>query len=43
MKKEEYSDIVDENDRVIGKDTRKNVYRKRIDFRIRVVNVFVFN
>jgi len=43
MKKEEYLDIVDENDKVIDRDTRKNIYRKRIDSQVRVVNVFILN
>lgn len=40
---EEYLDIVDENDKVIGKDTRENIYTKGLDHDIRVINIFVFN
>lgn len=40
---EEYLDIVDENDKVIGKDTRENIYNKGLDHDIRVINIFVFN
>lgn len=40
---EEYLDIVDENDKVIGKDTRENIYTKGLEHNVRVVNIFVFN
>lgn len=39
----EYLDIVDENDKVIGKDTRKNIYIKGLEHNVRVVNIFIFN
>ncbi len=40
---EEYLDIVDENDKVIGKDIRENIYAKGLDHDIREINIFVFN
>ncbi len=40
---DEYLDLVDENDKVIGKDWRNNIYAKGLDCNIRVVNVFLFN
>lgn len=40
---DEYLDIVDENDNVIGKDLRDNIYAKGLDHDIRVINIFVFN
>ncbi len=40
---EEYLDIVDENDKVIGKDIRENIYAKGLDHDIGVINIFVFN
>lgn len=39
----EYLDIVDENDNVVGRDTRENIYKKGLEHKIRVVNIFVFN
>ena len=39
--KEEWFDIVDEADRVIGKALRKEVHAKRL--RHRAIHVFVFN
>ncbi len=41
--KEEYLDIVDENDNVIDKDTRKNIWKRGLEHNVRVVNIFVFN
>ncbi len=40
---DEYLDTVDNNDKVIGKDTRNNIYAKGLDGNIRVINIFVFN
>ncbi len=40
---EEYLDIVDENDKVVGRDTRENIYSKGLEHNVRVVNIFVFN
>lgn len=40
---DEYLDIVDENDNVIGKDTRENIYTKGLEHDVRVINIFVFN
>lgn len=40
---EECLDIVDENDKIVGKDTRDNIYRKELDHNVRVINIFVFN
>lgn len=40
---DEYLDIVDENDKIIGKDTRNNIYAKGLDHNVRVINVFIFN
>jgi len=40
---EEYLDIVDENDNVIGKDTRENIWKIGLEHNVRVVNIFVFN
>lgn len=39
----EYLDIVDENDNVIGRDLRNNIYAKGLDRNIRVINIFIFN
>lgn len=41
--KEEYLNIVDENDKIIGKDTRGNIWKKGLEHNVRVVNIFVFN
>lgn len=40
---DEYLDIVDENDNVIGKDTRENIYNNGLEHNVRVINIFVFN
>jgi len=39
----EYLDIVDENDNVIGRDTRENIWKKELEHNVRVINVFIFN
>jgi len=41
--RQEYLDIVDENDKVIGKDLRENIWKKGLEHNVRVVNIFVFN
>lgn len=41
--KEEYLDIVDENDNVIGKDTRENIWKRGLEHNVRVVNIFIFS
>ena len=43
MEKEERLDIVDDEDRIVGSDTRKNIYKKGLDSHSRFVNIFVFN
>lgn len=40
---EEWQDIVDENDKVIGKDTRENIWAKGLESKVRVVNLFVLD
>lgn len=40
---DEYLDIVDENDKVVGKDLRNSIYAQGLDHNVRVVNIFVFN
>ncbi|MFH1210875.1 MAG: NUDIX domain-containing protein [archaeon] len=40
---EEILDIVDDDDNVIGQDTRENLKRKGMDANIRSVDIFVFN
>lgn len=42
-KKEEYLDIVDENDKVIGRGARENIWKKGLEHNVRVVNIFIFN
>lgn len=37
----EWQDIVDDNDVVVGKDTRNNIWDKGMESRVRVVNLFV--
>lgn len=41
--KEECLDIVDENDNVMGKDTRENIWKRGLEHNVRVVNIFIFN
>jgi len=43
MQEDEYLDIVNENDVVIGKDLRSNIYAKNLSNNIRVINIFLFN
>ena len=38
---EEYLDIADEDDNVIGKDTRENIWKRGLEHNVRVVNIFV--
>jgi len=40
---DEYLDIVDENDNVIGRDIRENIYTKNLGHRVRVINILVVN
>jgi len=40
---DEYLDIVDENDNVIGRDIREKIYAKNLGHSVRVINIFVFN
>jgi isopentenyl-diphosphate delta-isomerase len=40
---EEFLDIVDDNDNVIAKDTRENIYEGGLKNNVRVVNIFLFN
>lgn len=40
---DEYLDIVDENDNVIGRDWRNSIYANGLNHNIRAVNVFIFN
>lgn len=40
---EEFLDIVDENDNVIGRDTRENIWKKGLQQKVRGVNIFIFN
>ncbi len=40
---EEFLDIVDDNDNVIAKDTRENIYKGGLKNNVRVVNIFLFN
>ncbi len=40
---DEYLDIVDENDKVVGRDTRDSIYAKGLDHNVRVINILVFN
>ena len=40
---EEYLDIVDENDNVIDKDTRENIWKRGLKHNVRVVNILIFN
>lgn len=40
---DEYLDIIDNNDKVIGKDLRDNIYAKGLNHYIRAVNIFIFN
>ncbi len=40
---DEYLDIVDENDKAVGKDWRNSIYAKGLNHNIRAVNVFIFN
>ena len=40
---EEYLDIADEDDNVIGKDTRENIWKRGLEHNVRVVNIFVCN
>lgn len=39
----EYLDIVNENDVVISKETRENIWKKGLEHNVRVVNIFLFN
>lgn len=39
----EFLDIVDENDNIIGKDIKENIYAKGLEHNIRVINIFIFN
>jgi len=41
--KDEYLDIVDENDNVKSKDTRENIWKRGLEHNVRVVNIFIFN
>jgi len=41
--KEEFLDIIDENDKVIDKDTRENIWKRGLEHNVRVVNIFIFN
>ena len=41
--KDEYLDIVDENDNVESKDTRENIWKRGLEHNVRVVNIFIFN
>ncbi|VVB74600.1 Uncharacterised protein [Candidatus Tiddalikarchaeum anstoanum] len=40
---EEFLDLVDENDNVIGVDSRANIYREGKGNNIRVINILLFN
>ena len=42
---DEFLDLVDENDKIIGKDTREKILKKGLppNTNIRVVNIFLFN
>lgn len=40
---DEYLDIVNENDIVIGKDLRSKIYAKGLSHNVRVVNIFLLN
>jgi hypothetical protein len=40
---EEIQDIVDEDDNVVGKDTRENIWKKGLEHNVRTVNIFLFN
>ncbi len=39
----ELLDIVDENDNVISKNTRENIWKRGLEHNVRVVNMFLFN
>ncbi|OGM15168.1 hypothetical protein A2V56_00305 [Candidatus Woesebacteria bacterium RBG_19FT_COMBO_42_9] len=43
MEDEEYLDIVDRNDKVVGRDTRNNIWKRGLEHNVRVVNIFVLN
>jgi len=40
---DEYLDIVDENDKIIGRDWRNKIYAKGLNHNIRAINIFIFN
>jgi len=40
---EEFLDIVDDNDNVVERDTRGNIYKRGLRHNVRVVNIFLFN
>src|SRR3989344_6571789 len=40
---EEILDIVDDNDNVIGKDSRDSIWKRGLRHNVRVVNIFIFN
>jgi len=39
----EFLDIVDDNDVVVSKDTRENIWKRGLKHNVRVVNIFLFN
>jgi len=39
----EYLDVVNEDDVVISKETRENIWKKGLEHNVRVVNIFLFN
>ncbi len=41
--KEEYLDIVDKDDNIIGKDTRNNIWNRGLERNVKVVNILIFN
>ncbi len=40
---EEIQDVVNENDEIIGTDTRDNIWNKGLQHNVRTVNIFLFN
>jgi len=40
---DEILDIVDDSDKVIGKDTRDNIWKRGLHHNVRVVNIFILN